>query len=436
MSGLGELFGEAEGRAAAAAGGASLGGDAMGRVHARVRKAHARRSALRASVVAVAVVVVGAGVAYGAGRFGGAEVADSPSPSASPSVSSSPSPSPTPSPTDTGFAWPGFTGWDSVDPHLPEASVITREVWASSGPGWSLISYREAWTSGDREDRGPQVIYLVSPEGERYELVPVPGDTVSVLAWEAGASTAAVSVQPDGDPPYFGMLDLVSGEVTPVDGYAPYIWSHAFLDAGGSPVWTGNDATSAYVSIAPDGTQEAYAIPASDGAAELAEAEIGKPCQVVAPFDDTSVLVSCASNEDDGEIAQVWAGEARVERVSWGDDPEQEASWPERAGDAIVARLGSDCFNALGQQLDGVTSVVPGSGGEVLPAGNYFTLLGAGEGRLVWIVGSGCSGDASPEVVVNSHLASDDYAVLMPYPADRPEGEDPYQSVTGVAVSR
>ena len=65
MKGLGELFDEAEGQAARAAGDAQLGEDRLGAVHTTVRRAHARRSALQASLAAVAVVVLGAGVAYG-----------------------------------------------------------------------------------------------------------------------------------------------------------------------------------------------------------------------------------------------------------------------------------------------------------------------------------------------------------------------------------
>jgi hypothetical protein len=39
-------------------------------------------------------------------------------------------------------------------------------------------------------------------------------------------------------------------------------------------------------------------------------------------------------------------------------------------------------------------------------------------------------------VIVSSELTGDEYSVLVPYPEGRPEGEDPYVSVTGVAVAR
>ena len=121
MTGLGDLFDEAEGRAAREAASARLDGAELGAVHSRVRKAHARRLALQASLVAVAVVVVGAGVAYGLGQRGATEVADSPSPSPSASAT----PSETPSPVPTLGAWPGFAGTVTEDPHLPDASAIT-----------------------------------------------------------------------------------------------------------------------------------------------------------------------------------------------------------------------------------------------------------------------------------------------------------------------
>jgi len=405
---------------------------------------------LRASLVAVAVVVLGAGVVYGATWFGGTQVADLPSLSATPSET----PSPSPNPTETGLAWPGFTGSLTVDPHLPSASAITRDVWASVEPGWSLISYREAWVAGDRGELGPLVVYLVSPEGDRYELVNVPGETVSVLAWEAGSATAAVSVQPEGDPSYAGVLNLVTGEVTPVDGYAPYIWSVAFLDSEGSPVWTGNDGTSAYVAIAPDGTQAEYSIPAAEGAAEIAIDELGLPgvdCAVAAPYDDESSLVHCVTADwaeglevDPADIhfavVRVWPADARAELLYGVTGDEGRVSNPTRAGDYTVGSTGgapNECSTQYSVLANGNATAVPGVGSNLHPLGDILLPLGSVGSVLTWGVTSGCTdGVATPIVVVNSDLASDEYAVLVPYPEGRPAGEEPNESVTGVAVGR
>jgi hypothetical protein len=432
MNELGGLFDEAEGREARAAGDARLSGEEFAAVHGRVRRAHARRAALRTSLVAVAVVVLGAAGLYGISRVGAVSAADSAAPLPSGSVSASPSPSP----SDTGVAWPGFAGTVTVDPHLPDAAAITPAVWASVGPGWALVSYREAW--GDAPSVGPQVIYLMSPAGDRYELVNVPGDTVSVLAWEAGSATAVVSVQPDGDPPYAASMDLVTGAVTETGGYAPYIWSIAFLDADGAPVWTGNDATSAYVAIAADGTQSAYAIPAELGAAEFAKAQLGyESCGVAAPFDDDTAIVQCRDAEGGGAVVR--SSESTGTVVDESGASGLSAVGPTRAGDNVIAETmeaSSQCPSAYSIVQDGKVTPLAGMSDGLHPDPTVFMPFGAHLNTFTWGETSGCTGDQTPIVVVSSDLGGGDYAVLMPYPADRPAGEEPYQSVTGVAVGR
>jgi len=436
MSGLGDLFGEAEGRAAREAGGARLDGDRLDAVHTTVRRAHSRRAALRTGLVAVAAVVVGGGLFYGIAHFGGTTAAGP----AHPGVTPSETPSASPSPSDTAIAMPAFAGTVTVDPHLPTAQAITPEVWASAGPGWTLISYQERWDF-DLNISGPEVIYMASPQGDLYELTAVEGDTVEVLAWDAGSTTAAVSVQPDGDPPFAGMLDLVSGEVTPIDGYAPYIWSLAFLDADGAPVWTGNDATSAYVSIAPDGTQSQYTIPSQDGAVELANAQPGAhDCFVAAPFDDTSVLVTCylLPNQYGPAVMRVWPATGKVQDVFSMNVDGMDGYAPNRVGDFVVADRGDpsgDCASVFASERDGVISPVPGVGQGVMAFANQFSTMAAVGNELIWTMSSMCSSDPKPSAVVSSDPAAGTFAVLMPLPGDRPKGEEPYQSVTGVAVA-
>jgi len=258
-----------------------------------------------------------------------------------------------------------------------------------------------------------------------------------VLAWEAGSTVAAVSVQPEGEPPYAGLLDLVTGDVTPVDGYAPYIWSLAFLDADGAPVWTGNDATSAYVSIAPDGTQAKYEIPAAEGAAELAEGVLGwTDCSVAAPFDDAESIVQCADNGGNFALARVPSdGEPAV---LYGDSG-GSATNPSRAGDVVVASTSEDgkaeCPSEYSIVQNGeATPFRPGA--DLYPDGTLFTPFGTHENRLTWGGQGACSPDVGPLSVLSSDLGTDQYVVLVPEPYDRPAGEDPYQSVTGVAVAR
>jgi len=442
MSGLGDLFGEAEIRAVNSAGGSRLAAESLDEVRGRVRRTHARRAAFRTGLVAVAVVVLGVGTLYGVNRLGPAPAADGGGPTGAASDTPSPSPSASPSPSETGFAWPGFVGSLTTDPHVPDASVITRDVWASTGPGWALVSYRETWVKDGADDRGPQVIYLVSPAGDRYELVNVPGDTVSVLAWAAGSPTAAVSVQPDGDAPYFAMLDLVTGELTKRDGYAPYIWSLAFLDADGAPVWTGNDGTSAYVSIASDGSQSAYEIPAVAGAVDFATSpDGGFDCAPAAPFDETTVLLSCTF-EDSAMPSGVMSVDAsageKVNLYGMGEGDGMALN-PTRAGSYVVARTAPELAECPSEysviSADGAVPV-PGSEAGSLGAISTPVPFGAVGNQLVWALSNECYSTPQPMVVVRSDLAAGTYSVLMPYPKDRPAGEEPMQSVTGVAVAQ
>ena len=446
MSGLGDLFGEAEVRAVSAADGARLAGSSLEGVHGRVRRAHTRMAALRTGLAAVALVIVGAGVVYGMSLRGAPPVADSPSSSASASPSVSPS--------SSAVAWPGFTGSLTTDPHLPDAAVITPEVWASAGPGWALVSYREAWTKDGVDDRGPQVIYLVSPQGDRYELVNVPGDTVSVLAWAPGSTLVPAAVTlPSGEQNYM-MLDLVTGGTYQAGGYAPYLWSLAFLDAEGAPVWSGNDATWGYVSIAPDGTQSEWTDPVTGNAAEVAVNKLAFPgidCAVAAPYDDQSSIVECwdnrytvgGTNVDAADaqqvIARVWPEEDRVEVLLATTYAAGSASSPTRVGDQVVAATGAvgldGCANEFTVISRNALDAVPGWDASLHPDASHFLAFGAVGNVLTWGATSGCSAETSPIAVVGSDLERGRGTVLVPYPYNRPAGETPYQSVTGVAVA-
>ena len=438
MSGLGDLFGAEQERAARSVGDARLSGGELEDVRVQVRRTHARRSATRASLAAL-VVVVGAGAVYLAMNLGGGTpVVSSPTPSGSSSVA----PSPSPSPTITAVAFPDFAGTVTVDPHLPEALAIDPDVWAFARPGWTLVSYQERWTdSAEADVHGPQVIYLVSPGGGLYELTAVEGDSVGVLAWEAGSETAVVSVRPEGDPPHVGVVNLVTGEVTAAEGYAPYLWSIAFLDSDGVPVYTGNDSTSAYVRIAADGIQKDYVIPAEEGAAELAKANVGATdCGVAAPFSEQSVLVTCsfdASGLAQG-VFRVNAQAGAVEemyRVPNGDSVGPVT----RAGDAAVgavSRTGDGaCPNLYSVLHDDGAKALPGAVANLHPNPSVFVPFGKAFDRLTWGMTSGCSDDLTGMTVLTSDLSNDTYTVLVPYPEDRPQGEHPYESVTGVAVA-
>lgn len=98
-----------------------------------------------------------------------------PSPSASPSPPAPPTPTPTPTPVPTPPPNPpasDFTGEVTSSPHLPSAAPLTLELWESATSGWVLVPYREHWqvTDTGQFSAGPHALYLVSPQGDRYEL--------------------------------------------------------------------------------------------------------------------------------------------------------------------------------------------------------------------------------------------------------------------------
>jgi hypothetical protein len=448
MTDLGDLFDQAQDDAARAAGEARLEGDEFGEVRTRVRRAHSRRAVLRTFIVAGAAFAVGAVAVTGLKYVGTSRVGVSPTPSAP--VSASPSPSA----SDASAGFPAFTGVLTQDPHLPQASPITADVWAAATPGWALISYREAWMLPDRWEAGPQVIYLVSPAGERYELSSVPGDTLSVLAWDVGSTTAAVSVQPEAEPPYEGLLNLVTGAVTRMDGYAPSMYSLAFLDDDGAPVWMGDDSTYSGVKVDANANESQFAFTSGAKAAEIAVNHLNFPgidCGEVAPYDAESTIVSCWDNRfttggpieaADARLALVraWPADDRVEVLYESTYATPRASKATRAGDFVLASTGGTgldgCATDYSIIAGGKATPVPGWDATLHPSADSFLAFGATGNSLVWGATTGCEGDATPVAVVRSDLDSGTYAVLMPLPQGRPANEEPYRSVTGVAVGR
>lgn len=431
MSSLGDMLSGADDAAASEVSGARLDDLRRQAVRSKVRRTHARRVAVRSSIAAVAVVVAGIGGVYVFNDGAVAPAADSGG-----SVANEPSETPSPSPVPVVTDWPGFTGEVTEDPHLPTASALTPEVWTQVQPGWSLVSYRERWGEGSREGSGPQVVYLASPTGELFEVTRVDGDTVGVMAWQTGATTAAVSVQPEGEAPYMGVLDLLTGEVTRKGDYAPFIWSFAFLAADGTPVWRGSDGTDTYMTIAPDGTALGYVMPAYKGAAEIAARETGlEDCDPAAAFDDESVLVQCRDAEGAAAVVRVWTQAGRAELLT-----DFDARQPTRVADAVVAATGSvgleDCpthYTVIsGQEPEGV----PGWDDFAHPLPEVFPPFGAAGSLFIYGATSGCTGDLTPLVVFASDFATGEGAVLVPFPEARPEGEEPFETVTGVAVGR
>jgi len=169
-----------------------------------------------------------------------------PSPSATPEPpSASPSPSPAPSITvdADGRALPGFV---TVDSTLPAAQTAPSDLLAQSGPGWSLQTYRpqvETISQIDGVYEGVpatvQVVYLVAPEGQRYQMLELDAETpILIESWSAGETYAYVrQCSPlDCEPAANTQtLDLLTGEIAPVDAIEPAL--HVGATLPGSVRW-------------------------------------------------------------------------------------------------------------------------------------------------------------------------------------------------------
>ncbi len=113
--------------------------------------------ALIAGAVALLALCAGAWFA-GWWPFGGSGSEPTPTPS----VSASPTASPPPS-----FVERQVT----VAPNVPGGQLLTEAVLASAGSGWVVAIYDATSRDGAGvESPGPKVLYLISPEGIRYEV--------------------------------------------------------------------------------------------------------------------------------------------------------------------------------------------------------------------------------------------------------------------------
>ncbi len=190
-----------------------------------------------------------------------------PSPGASSTASASPSPSPSPMvdgalslrtwnpPTNvlvTGGVNPGEV---TIDPSLPDALPLPDGIWNDTGPGWVLAVYSPSvtWWS-DEEDKivsevSKQVIYLINPEGVRYQVFEVdPNVGVRLDSWDAGEATAVIHTYPGEIEGHLGpyTLNLTTGDAVPQA--TPYPGAYVFADLqDGTRIWTTPEGSSSLI---------------------------------------------------------------------------------------------------------------------------------------------------------------------------------------------
>ncbi|MBN2177477.1 MAG: hypothetical protein JW722_07455 [Demequinaceae bacterium] len=135
------------------------------------------------------------------------------SPSSSPKASMSPSVlTPSPEFTVIGVSTPGEV---TVAPSLLEALPLPEGIWDEAGDGWVLAGYAPSASDVPAEH---YVLYLVSPEGQRYQVLELDPDSGwQVLGWEGGESPALMVRRDDQGTTEWGFLDLDSGRMSIVD---------------------------------------------------------------------------------------------------------------------------------------------------------------------------------------------------------------------------
>lgn len=213
----------------------------------------------RSSMVKVMGLAAATAVAIGAGAWGAvALLGGDNEPAASPGSSASSSPasaSPSPDSTSQGEHWGDITGLAApgevtVDPFLPDALPLPDGLLADTERGWVLATYSPIYLPAEYTEWNPvadvQVVYLVSPEGERYQVLELDHRRpMELLAWNAGDDHVIVrderSYQKSSDAvdPEEGWfsLDLSTGTVEPISLEIPEdVWP-AGVTAAGLRLW-------------------------------------------------------------------------------------------------------------------------------------------------------------------------------------------------------
>jgi hypothetical protein len=169
-----------------------------------------RRGARIAAGVAIVLVVVGAVILVVAQPWNRAEPVASSSATQSTGVTPTKTTTATPSPTASAHV----IGTVTAGPDLPPAKPLESGLLASAGEGWSLVRYGGT-QSVEPSTEGPQILYLVSPDGDVYEVRNLgTGGDLRLADWAPGSSLVLILRGPSQGRNGFGtaeVLDLETG---------------------------------------------------------------------------------------------------------------------------------------------------------------------------------------------------------------------------------
>lgn len=320
-----------------------------------VRRRRARWFGAVAAVTAGALVL-GVGAVMAVGRLAepdSAGVADEP-------VVQTPEATQSPEPQALGPV--------TVDPLLPAAEPLLEGMLEAAGPGWSIVQYRNEAVSGC-------IFYLVSPEGDRYEIpTPLAGVDRSVGGlhdWLRGSRLVLLG-RNTRDGAEFDVVDILTG-----DRYFTLHWGLAdepggwyyltaeFAEDGSTDLlasWRGNayeppSQVALTVRLTVDG-QEVARIPEYRGTdssnsswalspdgTQLALNEYGR-LHVVRAADFAEVAAITTPYPDhpgDCQVGQWWSPDEVLLRCSGADGVGQEV-WIAPVGGGAPAELASSQY--------------------------------------------------------------------------------------------
>ena len=249
--------------------------------------------------------------------------------------------SPTPAPTNTtdaaGRALPGYVTF-SAD--LPQAQALPPGLLAQTGPGWSLQTYRPqvepvSTVAGvfPGISATVQVVYLVNPEGKRYQLLELdPATPIVIESWSAGETVAYVTqcdpIECDPTAPV-QQLDLLTGELSPTPGID--VTMHVGTTAPNSVRWWQNAQSAASLDAAGHITtvrQDWVAASISPDGDFLAVVRAGE----YSPYASAGTAVVDTATGMVTDLATLWEEPLRCTPFRWrADDALDVSCWdPER----------------------------------------------------------------------------------------------------------
>lgn len=319
------------------------------------RRIRVRRATRTVGVVAGAAAVVG-GIALGAAALsdrGPLPPVVSPTVSVSPSPEPSPDPSPTTSPTPTSTATPAeLLGTVSTGPLFPTAEPLPRGLLARTTDEWLIVDYTARGVEEGAES--VRALYLVGPEGERYQVPDLRG---GVQAWKPGSAEALVIRDDGAGSNELVVVDLEDGavvsEIALADALRALGWGDAQWWAG--VTWT-DDGTGDVVLTATVAEETVVARAAPDGSVRVLTTDDQATASTVSPWGGAVALggvdgVRVIRTTDSAPLA-VRLPPGVCEPGQWVDEARLVITCGE-ASDGWVVRLDGGAPLPLGPLQDG-----------------------------------------------------------------------------------